>query len=129
MNWNFFKHLGAVERKTQLTHEVLTLHIRRSVDLEERIAALEAKQARNDADIPKMLDAMTGMLDYTNKVEDRVDSLEAEVGQIDANIGRVARVLRENPLIPKAPKLTEKQLKARLAYLKNKAAKAMGDAA
>lgn len=96
MNWNFFK----------------------------RLAALEAKQARNDADISKILDAMTSMLDYTNKVEDRVDTLETEVGQLDANIGRVARVLRENPLIPKAPKLTEAQLKARLAYLKKKAAAA-----
>lgn len=101
MNWNFFK----------------------------RLAALEAKQARNDTDISTMLDTMNRLLDYIDKVEDRVDSLEAEVGQIDANIGRVARVLRENPLIPKAPKLTEKQLKARLAYLKNKAAKVMGDAA
>jgi hypothetical protein len=97
MNWNFFR----------------------------RLAALEAKQARNDADISKMLDAMTGMLDYTNKVEDRVDSLKTEVGQIDADMGRVARILRDiqmGPNLPKPPKLTEQQLKARLAYLKKKAA-------
>ena len=94
MNWNFFN----------------------------RLAALEAKQARNDADISTMLDAMSRLLDYTDKVEDRVDSLETEVGQIDADIGRVARVLRDNPLIPRAPKLTEQQLKSRLAYLKRKAA-------
>jgi hypothetical protein len=124
MNWNFFNRLGAVECKTQDTQEMLTLHVRRSVYLEERIAALEAKQALNDADIPTMLDAMNRLLDYTNKVEDRVDDLETEVGQIDANIGRVARVLRENPLIPKAPKLTEQQLKSRLAYLRKKAAAA-----
>jgi uncharacterized coiled-coil protein SlyX len=124
MNWNFFKRLGAVECKTQDTQEMLTLHVRRSVYLEERIAALEAKQALNDADIPAMLDAMSRLLDYTDKVEDRVDSLETEVGQIDADMGRVARTLRGSPLITKAPKLTEAQLKARLAYLKRKAAAA-----
>lgn len=84
MNWNFFK----------------------------RLAALEAKQARNDADISTMLDAMSRLLDYTDKVEDRVNSLE------------ISSMLRENPMIPKAPKLTEQQLKSRLAYLKRKAAAA-----
>ena len=96
MNWNFFK----------------------------RLAALEAKQARNDTDISKILDAMISMLDYANKVEDRVDDLESEVSQIDETAGDIARVLRDIQMGLKSPKLTEQQLKSRLAYLKKKAAAA-----
>ena len=70
MNWNFFKRLADVECKTQrnceifiqhsveassrvgrliIVEQMLTMHIRRCVDLEARIAALEAAAAAKDA--------------------------------------------------------------------------------